>query len=82
MLCAKLADDTDWQYFSHKIGFDFFTFVKCLLRKQFTWNVKAHFNGKDKKDISKCCQLKFLPCTQSINPGPAEAGYALSLLTV
>ena len=35
--------------------------------KQFAWNVKSCFLGKNKKNISICCLLKFLPIMLSIN---------------
>ena len=35
-----------------------------------------------RKNISKCCLLKFLPSMQSVNPCPAEPQYALPLQTV
>ena len=40
------------------------------------------FFKKNKKIISKCCLLKFLPSMQSVNPCPAEPGYTLHLQTV
>ena len=39
--------------FSQKIGFD-------SSWRQFAWNVKACFGGKNKKNVSKFCLMKFL----------------------
>ena len=35
--------------------------------RQFAWHVKILFPGKNKKNISKCGLLKFLPIMQSDN---------------
>ena len=39
---------------------------RCLLRRQFIWNVKACFLEKIRKNISKCHLLKFLPSILTI----------------
>ena len=41
--------------------------ANCLLRRQFAWNVKSCFLGKNKKNISKCRLLKILPRVLSVN---------------
>ena len=53
-----------------------------LLRRQFAWNVKAHFLEKKievKKHISKCCLLEFLPSMLSIKDN-AVSIYAVPYL--
>ena len=64
---ANLADE-NWWYFSEKkkkkIGFD----LSCKLSPQETICTKGQslFSGKNKKNILKCCMLKFLPCLLSV----------------
>ena len=59
---------TNWWYFSYfswKIGCD----TSCKLSPQETICMKCQilFSRKDKKNISKCRLLKFLPSIQSVN---------------
>ena len=54
--------NSNWQksYFSYKTG-STFPAILCLPRRQFAWNAKPYFSGKNKKNISKGCLLKILP---------------------
>ena len=61
-LSGLIWQTTDWwhfSYFSQKTGFDIY--ANYLQWRQFAWNVKTCFLGKIRKNISKCCLLKFLP---------------------
>ena len=67
MLWANSADD--------KLIFFFLIFPRkqdltvhanCLLRRQFTWNVKSYFLGNIRKNISKYLLLNFLPSMLSL----------------
>ena len=65
-LCyGQIQQTTNWLYFasfSQKIGFD----ISCKV----CIKCKILFSWKNKKTISKCCLLKFLPSMQSANTCP------------